>query len=105
MKTLYQIVGVGNDGALLTRDELLALCPVDDQAETSHLRPELRGAPTLKNMCGPMWGGWRDDAGEHVFLTDENDLTSVAPYSRSKGPITAAVVRYETWKAYDRLSR
>lgn len=43
------------------------------------LRPELRDKPQLEGYCGPMWGG----------------LT----------PQGAPILRYETWAAYDRLSR
>ena len=40
----------------------------------THLRQELQGAPKFKGLCGPMWGG-------------------------AETPL-----RYETWKAYERLS-
>lgn len=40
-------------------------------------REELRGRPTFKNLCGPMWDGEED--GEPI-------------------------IRYETWDAYDTLS-
>lgn len=39
------------------------------------LREELRGQPTFKGLCGPMWGG------------------------------EAHPLRYETWNAYDVMSR
>ncbi len=50
--------------------------PVDGWTRVDgHLRPELRNQPTFKGLCGPMWGG------------------------------EAHPLRYETWNAYDVMSR
>lgn len=105
MKTLYQVVGANIDEFLLSREELLArFAEAAAPAVQSHLRPELQNQPALKGLCGPMWGGWRNDEGQSVFLEDDNDLTSVTSYS-AKGPIAAVVIRYETWATYERMSR
>ena len=46
--------------------------------EGQHLRAELRGHPKFKKLCGPMWNGVEDGV---------------------------PVIRYESWEAYEILSR
>lgn len=107
MQTLYQIVGLPTGNLdMLTREQFDALCPNTVIKTGSHLRAELQGQPSTEDLCGPMWGGWRDADGEMVFLENDRDPTSpVESYSRSKGPIVAYVVRYETWETYEVMSR
>lgn len=105
MQTLYQIVST-DGGETLTAAELAARYDVTDLESGTHLRPELRGHPRIKGLCGPMWGGWQDAAGESIFLTNDRDPESAPQsYSPSQGPVAVAVVRYETWEAYEVYSR
>lgn len=109
MQTLYQLVGLKDVSSkhLMTREELDAtglVKSVGDKPD-SHLRPELRNQPELTNMCGGMWGGWYDEDGKSVYpVDDKNPNGPCKPYGSQK-PITAFVVRYETWAAYEALSR
>jgi hypothetical protein len=105
METRYQIVGTENDRDMMTLAELESIQTVTGKETSPHLRPELRDQPIIGNMCGPMWGGWRDAAGEYVFLENDRDPTSPPKTYSKGGPIAYAVVRYETWEAYERLSR
>ena len=108
MKTLYQIVGLPTGNLdMLTREEFDRLYPnAVPSTNDGHLRPELQGQPVVPNMCGGMWGGWRDAEGNYVFLENDRDHESMPKlYSRNKGPIVAYVVRYETWETYEVLSR
>lgn len=108
MQTLYEIVGLpGYSDRLLTREELEDTGLVIGIEEgPAHVRPELQNQPRLRDLCGGMWGGWRDAAGESVFLENDKDPNSAPkPYSRHAGPVVACVVRYETWEAYEMLSR
>ncbi len=50
------------------------------QYEASILRQELRGQKQIKNLCGPMWGGYCRFSGEPIL-------------------------RFEDWPSYERLSR
>lgn len=105
MEVRYQTVGTNDDRDMMTLAQLEIRQTVTGEQQGTHLRDELRGQPTLEGMCGPMWGGWRDAEGNSVFLEDDRDPTSKPkPYSDA-GPIVAYVVRYETWEAYDALSR
>jgi len=105
MQTLFEIVSLESSplsGKLLTADELAQHYNLDARKEGgTHLRPELQGQPVLPNLCGPMWGGHRYEDGEHVFLNDDGTRR---PYGSQK-PITAMVIRYETWPAYEAYSR
>ncbi len=107
METRYQIVGTPDrDGDMLTLEELAARLTITGTRHNPAVRPELRDAPEAANMCGGMWGGWRDANGESIFLTNDRDPNSApTSYSPSQGPVAYVVVRYETWEAYDRLSR
>lgn len=107
MKTVYQIVGMADvpSSNLLSRDELAARFDLSEVEAGKHLRVELQGQPRIKNLCGPMWGGFFDEDGEHVFPTDRYDATSPPERHGSQKPIVAICVRYETWAAYEQLSR
>lgn len=105
MQTIYQIVS-NNGGEILTADELAARYDVTDTESGTHLRPELRGQPRIKGLCGPMWGGWKDADGESIFPINDRDPESPPlSYSPSQGPVAAVVIRYETWEAYEVYSR
>lgn len=71
------------------------------------LRDELVGKPVFANLCGPMWGGYRDAAGEGIYFTNsrDNPASEIANYSPSKGPVDHYLVRYEDWESYELLSR
>lgn len=73
----------------------------------SHLREELRGQPSLDRLCGPMWGGWRDQAGEGIYFQGSGDDPNgeIASYSPSQGPVDHYLIRYEDYEANERLSR
>lgn len=114
MKTLYQVVGLSDlpGDTLMTFEELQArfgdrVKPVTtEKAERRVIRSELCDKANIEGLCGPMWGGWRDASGQYVFIEDDKDPTSAPKsYSTHKGPIESYVVRYETWEAYDALSR
>lgn len=107
MKTLYQLVGVaGQDGSeLLDRETLASRYDLSNPETGTHLRPELQGQPRIKGLCGPMWGGWRDEDGGYVWPSDDRDPNSPAKNYGSQKPIDAVVIRYETWEAYEQLSR
>lgn len=106
METRYQIVGTNDDRDMMTLAQLEISQTVTGEETGRHLRPELQNQPKLADMCGPMWGGWRNAAGESLFLEDDRDPTSaIKPYCKAQGPVAYVVVRYETWEAYDRLSR
>lgn len=106
MKTIYQVVSTTAPAVELDRAAFEAAYKIENHPEGKHLRPELRGEPVIADHCGPMWGGWRDEDGEHIFLTDDRDPASPhRPYSPSKKPVAAKVIRYETWSAYEAYSR
>lgn len=81
---IFHVVGKALDGRwdsreFATADEMEAAGFVrQDRVGGDHLREELVGKPCFVSLCGPMWGGYR----------------------RGK-----PVIRYETWPAYDILSR
>ena len=101
MKTLYQIVST--DGAqLLTAEELAARYDVSELETGTHLRPELRGQPRIKGLCGPMWGGHYDGDANPVYL--KRDGEGRETYG-SQEPIEEIHIRYETWEAYELYSR
>lgn len=106
IETRYQLVGTSDDHDMLTLAGLEIRQTITGEQSGSHLRPELRGQPILANMCGPMWGGWRNAAGESLFLEDDSDPTSeIKSYCKAQGPVAYAVCRYETWEMYERMSR
>ncbi len=106
METRYQIVGTNDDRDMMTLAQLEVRQTITGEKIGAHLRPELQNQPILADMCGPMWGGWRDANGESVFLEDDRDPNSAPKsYSPSQGPVAYVVVRYETWEAYERMSR
>ena len=72
----YQVVGEGRPKVYKSEAELLR-----DYRQTGvndRGRQELVGQPKLKGLAGPMWGGRKGDV---------------------------AIIRYETWDMYERLSR
>jgi hypothetical protein len=104
---LFQVVGDGNND-LMTEEQFRARYEVGELNEIGAnrcLRPELWNQPKLPGYCGPMWGGWRNEAGDNVFLTDDRDFTRPLTSYSPPGPIVAVVTRYETWEAYEMLSR
>ncbi len=101
---LFQVVGDGNDD-LMTEEQFRARYQVGELKDGTHLRPELQNQPDLPGYCGPMWGGWRNEAGDNVFLVDDRNMESPLTSYSPPGPIVAVVTRYETWAAYEALSR
>lgn len=107
MQTFYQIVGLPTGNLdMLTREQFDALYPDAVIRAAPHTRPELHDQPDVKGLCGGMWGGWRSADGEYVSLVDDRDPTSArASYCKNDQPIVGYAVRYETWAAYEALSR
>ncbi len=102
----FQIVGTPDrDGDMLTLEQLTERLTITGTRNSPGARSELRDQPEAADMCSGMWGGWRDAKGEYVFLTDDNDPTSEPTAYNKGGPIAYYVVRYETWAAYEALSR
>ena len=106
MEVLFQIVTARNSMAL-TQAQVEGLYKTKPKGEAnSRLRPELRDKPEIEGFAGPMWGGWRDAAGEPVYYESGRDLDENARQSYgSQEPVTGYLVRYETWEAYDIYSR
>lgn len=81
---VFQVVGKDINGrwqnqTFETAEELEAAgYRREDRVGGEHLRKELVGKPCFHSLCGPMWGGYNGGR---------------------------PVIRYETWPAYDILSR
>lgn len=46
-----------------------------DRVGGHHLRPELRGQPCFKGLCGPMWGG--EDSGEPIVRYEDSEANDI----------------------------
>lgn len=101
---LFQVVGDGNND-LMDEATFRARYQVGELLAGSHLRPELQNQPDLPGYCGGMWGGWRNAEGENVFPVDDRDPFGALQSYSPPGPIVAVVTRYETWAAYEAMSR
>jgi len=79
MEAIFHVVGKGHGKKMFEAEFKHLFGDQFDGIENGkHLRECLQGQPKLKSMCGPMYGG--EYAGHPV-------------------------VRYESWEAYDALSR
>ena len=103
MQTLFQIVTLTSI-ELLTAEELAAKYTITPSLPAQHMRPELRNQPCIEGLCGPMWGGYYDAKGQHIFFKDGGAPDERQPYG-SQEPVVAMYVRYESWDAYERYSR
>ena len=100
---LYQVVGDG-DNSLMDEQTFKARYQTEPHY-AAHLRPELQNEPALPGYAGPMWGGWRDEDGASVWPRDDGNPFAPCESYGSQKPIVAVVTRYETWEAYEALSR
>lgn len=105
MQTRYQMIADDITGSpLMTLEEVRAAHTPTDKTGGYHLREELRGQPCFKGYCGPMWGGYLDEDGNHCHFRDNVADEGKRETYGSQKPVAYVVVRYETWPAYDRLS-
>ncbi len=104
MEIKFQIVTL-NGGEMLTREEVESRFELAERTGPAHVRKELQNQPEIKGLCGPMWGGWYDEDGEHVFLVDDKNPDGERQRYGSQKPIAYMALRYESWEAYEAYSR
>lgn len=107
MKTLYNFVGGRFNGAYLEKADVEAvgngrytedLSALREAGRLVH-REELDNQPLVDDYTSPMWDGLRyikDGKMEYEFYLSDEEKESLEPI---------AILRYETYEVYERLSR
>lgn len=98
--TIYMIVGKGFTKYVVTEEEKAEFVKAASKYTAfESLRPELDCQPIFNGLAGPMWDG------ERIIVNGELKYTFDCTAAEKATCERVSVVRYESYEAYDALSR